>query len=217
MRKWLRYLWIAEDGFFGIGMGPSGDQKREFSDLSNLAGFATSRGEGDIATSDNFWKSILSGDPSKIAGVLAPETSAINEQAQQAKKTASEFHNRGGGTNAGMQMANDAVRSHYDKILANLTGSAAGALGASGHSLLGLGASAHEGAFGEASHIQQLKEAKIGDIFKSITEIAGSLFGGGGPLASLGKRGGSAATGAFQNMVQPELDTSYANDTLSLG
>ncbi len=198
MRKLLRYLWTNEDGFFGIGMGPSKEQKNQYGDIANLANFATSRGEGDIAQADNFWKSILSGDPMKISQVLGPETSAINNQAQQAKKTASEFHNRGGGTNAGMQMAGDEVRSRYDKMLSGLTGEAAGQLGASGHGLLGVGVGAHEGAFGEASTIQQLKQQKISDLFKSITSVAASIFGGPGGLLS-GMKASSPATSSDPN------------------
>jgi hypothetical protein len=190
LKQWLRYLWTNDDGFFGIGIGPSKQENQQYGDLANLANFSTSRGEGDIASADNFWKSILSGDPGKIARVLGPETSAINNQAQQAKKTASEFHNRGGGTNAGMQMANDQVRSRYDDILSSLTGHAAGALGSMGQGLLSTGAGAHEGAFGEADVLHQQRQAKIGDIFKSITSIAASVFGPGG---FLGKTAAGAA------------------------
>ena len=196
LKQWLRYLWMNEDGFFGIGLGPSKEQKAQYGDLANLANFSTGRGEGDIAQADNFWKSILSGDPMKISQVLGPETSAINNQAQEAKKTASEFHNRGGGTNAGMQMAGDEVRKRYDTLLSGLTTGAAGALESSGHNLLGVGVNAHEGAFGEASTIQNLRQQKISDLFKSITSVAASIFGGPGGLFGGATKAGAAAGGA---------------------
>lgn len=178
--KLLRYLWENEDGFFGIGMGPSKEEKAQFGALGGLANFATSRGESDIASADNFWKAILSGDPSKISTVLGPLTSGINKRAQQQKKTAAEFGTRSGGTAAAQQESGDVVRSEYDTIISGLTGQAASALGASGSSLLAAGVSAHEGAFSEANTIQQQRAAKLNDIFKSITSIASAFVPGGG-------------------------------------
>jgi hypothetical protein len=217
MKRWLHYLWENEDGFFGIGQGPSHGEKQQFYDMSNLANFATSKGESDINSADNFWKSILSGDPNKISKVLGPAISGINKRAQQQKKTAAEFGNRSGGTNAAQQEAGDQVRSEYDTMVSGLTGEAASALGASGSSLLAAGASGHEAAFSEANTIQQQRAAQLNDIFKSITSIAKAFInpaestsgGGGGGLFK------GAAEGAFNNQVQPTLDTSYADQTIS--
>jgi hypothetical protein len=178
--------------FFGIGLGPSKQEKSEFGALGNLANFATSTGESDISSADNFWKAILSGDSSKIAQVLGPQTSAINKQAQQQKKTASEFGNRGGGINAAEQMSGDNVRTTYDTMVSDLTGKAATALGTTGSSLLAAGASAHEGAFSEANTLQQQRSAKLDDIFKSITSIAAAFVPGGG-FSSLLKKAPTAA------------------------
>jgi hypothetical protein len=194
MKRWLRYLWTNEDGFFGIGMGPTKQEKSEFGNIASLANFATSKGESDINSADSFWKSILSGDPNKISKVLGPQISGINKRAQQQKKTASEFGNRSGGTNAAEQEAGEGVRSEYDTMVSGLTGEAASALGASGSSLLAAGASGHEAAFSEANTIQQQKAAKLNDIFKSITSIASAFVPGGG-FASLLKKGASAVGG----------------------
>jgi len=196
MRKWLRYLWQNEDGFFGIGQGPTSEEKKQFRDLSGVAGFATSQGEGDILSADNFWKSILSGDPNKIAKVLGPQTSAINKQAQQQKKTAAEFGTRSGGTAAAENMAGDETRRLYEQMVSGLTGEAAGALGASGSSLLSASISAHEGAFTEANVIQQQHAAQLDDIFKSITSIAGAVFAPGSNLFGKGGGGGPVGTEA---------------------
>jgi hypothetical protein len=187
MLKIIRYLWQNEDGFFGLGQGPSSEEKQQFRSLAGAANFATGQGEGDILSADKFWQSILSGDPSQISKVLGPLTSGINKQGQQAKKTAAEFGNRGGGTNAAMQMEDTNTRTAYDSLVSDLTGKAASALGASGSSLLAAGVSAHEGAFSEANTIQQQRAAQLDDIFKSITQIAGAFvggFGGGSPAAA---------------------------------
>ena len=101
LKRWLWYLWFNEDGFFGIGQGPSGAEKQQYGIMSNLENFGISRGEKDITQAQDFWSAILSGDPTQISKVLGPEISAVNKQTQEAKKTASEFGNRGGGTNAG--------------------------------------------------------------------------------------------------------------------
>lgn len=181
--RWLRYLLFNEDGFFGIGQGPSKQEKQQYSALGDLASFATSQGEGDISTADNFWKSILSGDPTKIAQVLGPQTSAINKQGQEQKKTASEFHNRGGGTNAFEQTSDASTRTTYDSMISDLVGKGASALGASGAGLLSAGVSAHDAAFSAANTIQQQHSAQMNDLFKSIASFAAAPFTGGASLA----------------------------------
>jgi hypothetical protein len=218
LRDWLRWLWFNEDGFFGIGMGPSKAQEREAGMEGALANFATSTGESDILASDKFFKAILSGDPAAIAQVMGPEFSAINKQSQEQKKTASEFGNRGGGTNAAMQMTGESARSSIDQLLASLTGSAAGELGAGGRSLLSTGSSAHGEAFDMASVIQKLKSAKIGDIFKSISDVATGVFSG---MSGMGKKPafpgmtGADVSGSFGGPSKAPTTTSNLDWTLS--
>lgn len=168
---------------FGIGQGPSGDEKRQFGELGALANFSTSLGEKNLGEASNFWSSILSGDPSKISQVLGPEISAINQQGQQKKKTAAEFGNRGGGTNAGIQMTDDATRSSVDSLFADLTKSAAGELGSLGSGLLSAGLSGHEAAFDASKVIHDQNAAKWNDLFKSIAQVASSF---GGPIGDIG-------------------------------
>lgn len=183
LKRWLQWLWFNEDGFFGIGMGPSKQEKDEFGNLGSLANFATSQGESAVSAGNNFFKSILSGDMSKIGQVLGPEFSAINRQGQQQKKTAAEFGNRSGGTNAHNQSIDDKTHSAINEMIASLTGGAASELSSSGAGLLGLGTSAHEGAFSEADTIHQQSSAKLNDIFKSIADVAaGFLVPGGGDV-----------------------------------
>jgi hypothetical protein len=168
LKRWLLYLWTNDDGFFGIGQGPSQEQKDTSAMLTGAGTFGLGQGEGDILASDNFWKSILSNDPAQISKVLGPQMSAINKQGQQTKKTASEFGNRGGGTNAGMQAVDDTTRSSVDSMISSLTGSAAGALGQSGSSLFGQGVGATEGAFSADTTIHNEQAGKWNDIFGSI-------------------------------------------------
>jgi hypothetical protein len=178
LKRWLRYLWENEDGFFGIGMGPNQGQENEASALTGIGNFGTSEGEKDILLSDNFWQAILSGDPGQISKVLGPEMSAVNKQGQQAKKTASEFGNRGGGTNAYMQTTDDSTRTAIDSMISRLTGTAAGALGSSGSGLLSTGLSAHNAAFNADTTIHDENQAKWGDIFKSAVDVGTAAFKG---------------------------------------
>lgn len=213
--KWIKYLWENEDGFFGIGQGPNQGETGQAGDTGALANFATSTGEGDIGAASNFWKSILSGDPSKIAQVLGPEISGINKQNQQQKKTASEFGNRGGGTNAVMQESDEKTRGAYQSGVSSLLGGAASSLGSIGGSLLSTGLSGHEAAFGQQQTIHDQTLAKWNDLFKSITSVAGSVagagFGGGGGTPAFGNLSPGQISGAFGG---PTSAPTFAMDSL---
>jgi hypothetical protein len=179
MLHFMLNLWmpLVMPMFFGIGMGPSGDEKRQFGEIGSLSNFATGTGEKALGASTDFWQSILSGDPSKIASVLGPEISGINKQNQQKKKTASEFHNRGGGTNAAMQAEDESTRGSFNELLANLTSSAAGNLANVGSGLLSTGLSGHEGAFDASKVLHDQNSAKWNDIFKSIADVGTAVAG----------------------------------------
>jgi hypothetical protein len=181
---WLRWMWSNEDGLFGIGQGPSSSEKQQSGDIGDLANFATSTGESDITSANNFWQSILSGDPSQISKVLGPLMSTVNKQGQQEKQTLSQFGNRGGGTNATAQQIGDQTRTTIDSAISSLTGGAASALGTTGSSLLSTGLSGHEAAFSSADTIQKQRAAQINDIFKSIASFAAAPFTGGANLGS---------------------------------
>jgi hypothetical protein len=182
---WILLPWInlLIPCFFGIGEGPSSAEKQQAGDIGALANFATSTGEGDISAASNFWKSILSGDPSQIAKVLGPEISSINQQGQQKKKTSSEFNTRGGGTNAGLQMTDDATRSSFDSLISGLTSSSASNLGSIGSGLLSTGLSGHTAAFDASKTIHDQNLAKWNDLFKTIAQTASAF---GGPVGDIG-------------------------------
>jgi len=163
--------------FFGIGMGPDSNEKQQYGLLNGIAGFGSSQGKSDVMKAQDFWSSILSGDMSKISSVLAPEISSVNKQTQQRKKTASEFGNRGGGTNAYAQSLDDNALSTIRGMISNLTGTAASSLGSMGENLLNTGLYGGEAAFGAAKTMHDQNQAKWGDIFKSIEAIAAGAPG----------------------------------------
>jgi hypothetical protein len=229
LKRWLRWLWENEDGFFGIGQGPSPQEQQQYGELGSLANFATSEGESDVMSSDKFLQAILSGDPGQISKVLGPEESSINRQAQQAKKTASEFGTRSGGTTSAMNLLDSSTRGSIDDLIAKFTGTAASALGASGSSLLASGVTAHEGAFSEANTIQQQHAAQMNDLFKSIASVAAAPFTDGASLGGLtgtsgptsfqlpGSGGGGGGGNWWDNFDWPSSDSSGGGGLVSGG
>ncbi len=178
--RWLMHFWWTQFyflGFFGIGEGPNSGEGKQAGELGALAGFATSTGEGDIGLASNFWKSILSGDPAAISRVLGPQISGINKRGQESKKTTAEFGNRGGGTNAAMQMTDDNTRSSVDSLISGYTGEAAGVLGSLGSNLLSTGLSGHEATFDAQKMIHDQNLSRWNDIFKSIADVSGAIAG----------------------------------------
>jgi hypothetical protein len=93
------------------------------------AGFATGVGQGDVTAASKWYNDILSGDPTKMAEAVAPETAAIQGQAQQAKNQTAQFAPRSGGTAAAMAGLDANTRAQIIKLLGGLQGGAAGALG----------------------------------------------------------------------------------------
>ena len=146
---------------FGIDMGVSGDQKQQYADLTSAGGFATGEGEGDISASDKFFKDILSGDSTKTAQALAPQIGAAKTSAQQNAKTAEEFGNRGGGTNASSAAEGDRLHSDITGLVGETTGKAASTLGSEGGGLLDAGIGANEAAGKISLEDQKLKDAAM--------------------------------------------------------
>jgi hypothetical protein len=158
-------------------MGPSSQEQQEYGLLSSIGSYSANKGESATSASTDFWQGILSGDPTKMMQLLGPQVSAAQKQGQQKEKTTAEFGNRGGGTNAKMQMLNDTTRANIDSMIGNLTGQAASNLGNMGLSLLSQGASAGNDAFNAAETMQKQTEAQWGDIFNSIANVAGAVAG----------------------------------------
>ena len=86
------------------------------------------QGQGGLDTAQNFFSTLLQGDPTKTAEMLAPQTKQIQSQANERTKTNAEFGNRSGGTNASNQQIQDNSTSSVNNLIATLTGQAAGGL-----------------------------------------------------------------------------------------
>ena len=112
---------------------------KDIGQFGQIGSFATGLGEKNLSQSSNFMSSILSGDQSKIGGVLGPDISSIKGQGMQSKLGTSQFSNRGGGSNATMQAADDTSRASVNKMISSLLGTSASGLASSGSSLLGQG------------------------------------------------------------------------------
>jgi hypothetical protein len=171
---------------FGIGMGPSSQEKSQYNALNASSGFATNLGESDLSKSSSFFSTILSGNQSKIAQLLSPQTNAMKQQAGERKASTSQFNTRSGGTAASGQAIDTQTLGSVNQMIASLMGTSASNLASSGSSALGMGMQGQESAFGEAKTMQQQSSAQMNDIFKSASSIAGSVMGGIGNLDTTG-------------------------------
>jgi len=179
MLKFMVGMWfnLLMPRFFGIGMGPSGEEKQQGKFFTDLGNYGVQQGKTDIGQAEKFWSSILSGDMGQISEVLGPEFSAINKQAQQRKQTLSQFGNRGGGTNATMQSLDDNTTSAIHSMISDLTGKAATGLTGIGEHLMNTGVESGSEAFSIDKTLHDQNAAKWKDIFNSISSIIGAVGG----------------------------------------
>jgi hypothetical protein len=180
---------------FGIGMGPSSQEKQAYGNLNSLAGFGSQHGQNDISQAESFFSSILSGDRGKQAQVLGPEIDTLKGQAQQRKNTLAEFGNRSGGTNASSQLVDDTVHGDINRMIDNLLGGAAGGLASIGENQTAQASGNYAQVFGEATTMQKQEQAKWNDIFKSIGDVAGTVAGFGPAGGMLDKIGSGIQSG----------------------
>jgi hypothetical protein len=171
-------LSIGRCVFFGIDEGPSKQQNQQFSALSGASSYATGAGQQDITAGTNFFKSLLSGDPTQIAGVLSPAISAEKTSVQQDQKTGAMMGNRSGGTAASNAAASDKVHSDITNLTGNLLGGAASSLTGAGGSLLSSGIAGTQAAYGAAQGMQAQRANMWNDIFKSSASVAGGVISG---------------------------------------
>lgn len=181
---------------FGIDQGPSRQESANYNALFGSSAFATGQGEGDISSSDQFLRAILSGNNAQIMQLLSPQVNAIKTSAQNQKLSNAEFGNRSGGEVSSNNAINDTTRGDISGLVGNLTGTAASTLGSHGESLLGMGMSGNNAAFGQAQTMQKQRASQWNDLFNSIASVgeaaagaipgspggwadkAGNLFGG---------------------------------------
>jgi osmotically-inducible protein OsmY len=172
---------------FGIGGGPSKQEKVAYQGLNQLSGFGASHGENDIANSEKWLNAILSGDRGAISTLLAPQISGIKQRGQNQLQTSSQFGNRSGGTNAGNQMSGDNITSQINDMIDQLTQGAIGESAQLGTNLTGQASGNYVNLFGEAKTMQEQEQARWNDIFKSVAQVA-STVGGFFPSGSMGDK-----------------------------
>jgi hypothetical protein len=116
-------------GFFSSlfgGSSPTLDQN--IPAFQQAAGFDTGVGNADVTAASKWYNDILSGDPTKMAEAVAPETSAIQGETQQAKNQTAQFSPRSGGTAATTAGLDANTRAQILKLLGGLTSGAASGL-----------------------------------------------------------------------------------------
>jgi len=164
--------------FTGSNPGLSTAQKG----LGSLAGYSSNTGEQGTNAAMGYDLGLLSGDPTKVAQVMAPEIKAAGEQAQQNKNTVAQFGNRGGGMNSVMSGLDDATRSKLLALQGNLIQGAAQNAGQLGTANLQLGANANM----DAAKVAQMQHENL----------MNSIFGKGiGDLAATGLNAAEAGMG----------------------
>lgn len=178
--------------FFGIGKGPSSQEKDIYKLLSGLGSYGATKGTGATNQALDYFEAFLSGDPTKIASALAPETKIIQGQAEQRKKQMAEFGTRSGGTAAQAANIDTNTLAQIQDLVNRSRTAAAGEVAGIGQNLLGLGTNAGGSAFSAARVMQGQNAAKWDDIFKSIAEIVT-----GGMQVASAAGAGSAPSATF--------------------
>ena len=161
---------------------------KEEGQLGDLAGFESNLGEKNAGEASDYYGDILSGDPSKIAEVLAPEIKAGQEQVQQQAETDANFGNRGGGTNASTQAARSDERGNIINLIGGLQQGAAGAEAGIGENMLGQSSTNIGNEANLAINRRNQVNNDVGGIAQGAAEIATGLpgmFSGSGALPSV--------------------------------
>jgi hypothetical protein len=191
-------------GLFDLFSGnPVQQEQDQFGALSN---FQTGVGEGLTTAGAGEEEAILSGDPSRIAQVEAPEIGAQQKQIQQQNLENANFDTRSGGTTASTQAADAAGRANIIDLTGNLISNTAGAAVGQGTGLL---SEASSNIGNRADLAEQRRQQEVGDVSGIASSIAGIaapfLDAGGGtdPFTSLYHAQTSDTSGL--NPTEPDL------------
>lgn len=147
--------------------------------LGDLGKYETGTGEGATTAGLDFYKDILSGDPTKIAEVLTPEIKSGQQQVQQQAEQNAFFGNRAGGTNASTNAAQSGERANIINLIGGLQQGAAGALTNAGTTLLGEAPTPINSAAGLKINRQNQVGSDVGGIAQEAAQIATGLPWGG--------------------------------------
>jgi hypothetical protein len=178
-------------GFFSSLFGGSNSTlNQNIPAFEQQAGFATGVGGGDVTAASKWYNDILGGDPTKMAEAVAPETSAIQGEAQQAKNQTAQFAPRSGGTASAMAGLDANTRAQIIKLLGGLQSTSAGALGNLGTTEQGVALSNRKA--GDDASRQQLENWQNSILGRGTTEGAAA-----GESAGLDALFPSASTDSF--------------------
>lgn len=172
-------------GFFGSLFG--GENKtldQNIPAFQTAAGFDTGIGQGDVTKASQWYSDILSGDPTKQAQAIAPETSAIQSETQQAKDQTAQFAPRSGGTAAWMAGLDANTRAQIIKLLGGLQSGAAGSLAGIGTTEQGLALqNRQEGDQASQEQMKNWQDSIFGGLIKGgVDTFASGATGGFGGL-----------------------------------
>jgi hypothetical protein len=189
-------------GFFGGMFGGSNPTlNKNIDQLGSVGSFLTNTGTKDVATSSNFLNTLLSGNSTNVAQLLAPQTEGVRNRAQQQKMQLGMSGTRGGGTTGAMLKADDDVHAQINDMIAKMTGGAVTELGSEGSGLISQGTSAmDEEAKLSQQRMENWRNSILGKGLSTAAQAAEAFGMGaaggalpGGPGAAKGSQGALAA------------------------
>lgn len=183
-------------GLFGIGGSKAKtDRKYELAsmgELQNLFGAESKAGQGlldtgtaDVGKSKDYWSALMSGDPTKMSAVLAPQISTLKKQSGQAIGNIQQFGDRSGGNSGAVVAQNSEALSSIQNLFDMLGPMAAeqftklaGFEVGSGESLLGMAgnSAATTGEIAQNARLNGDQKAQ-NDQQGAILSTLGSIFG----------------------------------------
>jgi hypothetical protein len=165
-------------GFFSSLFGGSSPTlNQNIPAFQQAAGFDTGVGESDTTAASKWYNDILSGDPTKMAQAVAPETSAIQGQTQQAKNQTAQFAPRSGGTAAAIAGLDANTRAQIIKLLGGLQSGSASSLASIGQNEQSMGLTARNDADQAAQ--QQMENWQNSIFGQGISSGVGAAEGAG--------------------------------------
>lgn len=142
------------------------------------AGFAQGVGQKGVTDASKWYSDVLSGDPSKMAEAVAPETAALQGQAQQKKNQLAQFGPRSGGTEAAVAGMDADTRAQIIKLLGGLQSGTAGAEANLGTAEQGMALNAQQMQDEAAMQQQELESNSIlGGMLGGLGKVAGGALG----------------------------------------
>lgn len=188
----------AENAQAGLATSLSGllnQQQGESNQLFNLA-------FPGMSTATNFYESLASGDPGKIAAVIAPAAQQVSQATAGAKQNILQTAPAGGEKNLALEQADVAQGAQVGSLASQGYTSAFGALGQLGASgvsqsnaAAGTAISAGGAAGNQWSNILQENIQQKGANLGAFSSLGSAAIGGGAELGAAGKGGASALAG----------------------